>query len=925
MPHPIIKMPSLYRYYFLFFGGIIISTIIFAQDKSNKGKEFWLGYGHNALFANVSPPNSQNHTLYLSAEQAATVTVSVNGTSWSQTVAIPANSVDFSIIIPKSGADDARITSEGLFNKGIHIVSDVPIVVYSHQYNLFSSAATMLMPVETYGYTYYSLNYEQVSNYPDSYSWFYVIAPEDNTRVLITPSDSTQGGWLPGQTYTVNLNKGQLYNVFGKRSDVYTGKDMTGSKIVSIAGADGACHPVAVFSGSSRVVICNGNGGEVLQQQIFPANAWGTRYVTYHTVNNAMGDLVSPFLNFYRVAVRNPATVVKRNGVPMTGLINNFYYEFSSSTGDYIEADQPILVAQYTVSANECTGSATGPYGDPEMFYLSPIEQGVKNCVFYSTRKEAIDLSFINVIIPQGGLSSLQIDGTAVLPAEYITHPTNSNYAVVVKRLWGPAAQHSISSDSTFIATVYGVGTTESYGYNMGTLVNNLNAFSEIKNTYNTSGSIDSFTCPKSPTRLFIKLAYPATSIHWKLSGTSGISPAADSIINNPVPVSTSFIGGRTYYTYTLQQDFTFANAGIYYIPVTYTAPDIDACNQTEAASIKVVVKPGPIANFNFNSPACLADSIHFTSSSVPGTFNLINYNWLFDDNSTAATINAVKLFSATGNQNIRYRIYADNGCIGDTTKTINVSATPVASFAISGNPFCEGKPVTISSAAAGISSWKWTFGTTASTTVPPFTRSLSVGNHIISLFVKTAAGCPSDTIVQNITVYPTPVVNAGADKTIRFGTPVILDATVTPAGNYDFTWTPSLYLNASTLLNPVATPENITTYSLRTTDKISGCFAEDNVMVTPVSDIYIPTGFTPNNDGKNDKWVIPGLALYPEAKVAVFNRWGEKVFETKQYINNPWNGTYRGLIQPNSAFVYIIQLNDDKKTILKGAVTIIR
>ncbi len=196
-------MSSLYRYYFLFFGGIIISTIIFAQDKSNKGKEFWLGYGHNALFANVSPPNSQNHTLYLSAEQAATVTVSVNGTSWSQTVSIPANTVDFSIIIPKSGADDARILSEGLFNKGIHIVSDVPIVVYAHQYNLFSSAATMLMPVETYGYTYYSLNYTQVSNYPDSYSWFYVIASEDNTSILITPSDSTQGGWLPGQTYPV--------------------------------------------------------------------------------------------------------------------------------------------------------------------------------------------------------------------------------------------------------------------------------------------------------------------------------------------------------------------------------------------------------------------------------------------------------------------------------------------------------------------------------------------------------------------------------------------------------------------------------------------------------------------------------------------------------------------------------------------------
>jgi len=94
-------MPPLYRYYFLFFTGIIIGNMVFGQDKSNKGKEFWLGYGHNALFANVSPPNSQNHILYLSAEQAATVTVSVNGTSWSQTVTIPANSVDFSVIIPK--------------------------------------------------------------------------------------------------------------------------------------------------------------------------------------------------------------------------------------------------------------------------------------------------------------------------------------------------------------------------------------------------------------------------------------------------------------------------------------------------------------------------------------------------------------------------------------------------------------------------------------------------------------------------------------------------------------------------------------------------------------------------------------------------------------------------------------------------------
>ena len=87
----------------------------------------------------------------------------------------------------------------------------------------------MLMPVETWGYSYYSVNYSQrlgnsqlpaISNlninWANEYSWFFVIATEDNTRIEITPSDSTKNGWLPGQTYTVNLNKGEMYNVFGE-------------------------------------------------------------------------------------------------------------------------------------------------------------------------------------------------------------------------------------------------------------------------------------------------------------------------------------------------------------------------------------------------------------------------------------------------------------------------------------------------------------------------------------------------------------------------------------------------------------------------------------------------------------------------------------------------------------------------------------
>jgi gliding motility-associated-like protein len=1184
-----------------------------AQDKSNRGREFWLAYGYDYSFFHESPVNAQELALYISAEQAAVVTITITNTGYSQTLTIPANTVDATIFIPKSGPNDARTLTDGLQNKGIHIVSDVPVAVYAHVFATMVSGATMLMPVETYGFSYFSINYTQstsgsnlpvlsptTQNGPDWYSWFYVIASEDNTRLNITPSDTTKNGWLPGNTYTVNLNKGESYHVFGKltagSSQVWAAsKDMTGSKVVSIPGADGNCHPVAVFSGSGGIRICRGDGGEFVHQQVFPSQAWGTRYLTYHTINNTTTDINQTNRNYYRVCVQDPTTIVRRNGVILTGLVRNFYYDLMDSTGgDYIESDKPILVSQYTMNKSQCwniptTTPAPPSYGDPEMFYLSPIEQGQKSVLFYTSRRSAIDYVYANIHFPTIAINSLRVDGLALPAANIVNHPNNPAYSVAVARFTGPGAQHNITCDSAFTSTVYGLGNYESYGYNVGTLINNLNHYSEIKNTFNTSGITDTFTCVKTPVRLFVKLGYQANSIHWKLSQVTGMTPNADSIINNPVPVRTELINGRTYYIYSLQQDFIFTAPGTYFIPVTFTATVIENCSQSENASVKVVVKPGPVADFTFPAINCLTDSVRFTGTSVPGTFNLVNYNWLFADNSTANTPNTVKLFPAAGNQVVRYSIIADNGCLGDTVKTVSILESPTASFSISGaicqrdsvritdassipsgtiaswqwnfgdgnsttrtnnspfyhtyttlgnytialitvaasgcksdtaflpvtvlpkpiagfttggnvclgdsirfadvsttpvgtitswnwnfgdgnsvirtnnspfyHPFttagnytvslvvtgssgcisdtfrlavnisskpaatfnfsgkpcidsiltfsssvppggsnpptwqwnfgdgqtfnsssvntaihsyatalsnitvkhwvsysagcssdtsfvtipvinpnpvasftivgdtlCERKPLTLTSNATGISTWNWDLGNGTSSTVPPFSHSYSTANtYTIKLVVSTAAGCNSLPVTQNVTINPRPAISAGPDKFIRAGNSATLDATITNPANYNFLWTPSLYLDAATILNPLSTPDVQTTYTIRAIDKTSNCIGTDDVIITPVSDLYIPSGFTPNNDGKNDKWVIPGLALYPEARVLVFNRWGEKIIDTKQYINNPWNGTYKGLIQPTGLFVYIIQLTDDKNKVIKGTVTLIR
>src|SRR5687767_11597792 len=78
----------------------------YGQNLSNRGKDFWVAYGHHQFF---ETNNSQEMVLYFSAEEPANVTVSINGTTWVRNYSIPANTVIASEFIPKSGTFDARM------------------------------------------------------------------------------------------------------------------------------------------------------------------------------------------------------------------------------------------------------------------------------------------------------------------------------------------------------------------------------------------------------------------------------------------------------------------------------------------------------------------------------------------------------------------------------------------------------------------------------------------------------------------------------------------------------------------------------------------------------------------------------------------------------------------------------------------------
>ena len=109
----------------------------------------------------------------------------------------------------------------------------------------------------------------------------------------------------------------------------------------------------------------------------------------------------------------------------------------------------------------------------------------------------------------------------------------------------------------------------------------------------------------------------------------------------------------------------------------------------------------------------------------------------------------------------------------------------------------------------------------------------------------------------------------------------------------------------------------------------------EDDILTSPFEievyhkNLHIPSGFSPNNDGINDTWIIRGLEEYPNHKIKVFNVWNTRVFESENYQND-WAGTNHTQIYfgdgrlPEGTYYYIFDLGNGKKP-LKGFVFIKR
>ena len=376
-----------------------------------------------------------------------------------------------------------------------------------------------------------------------------------------------------------------------------------------------------------------------------------------------------------------------------------------------------------------------------------------------------------------------------------------------------------------------------------------------------------------------------------------------------------TFGGGNT--STDVNPTFTFTGFGDFTVKLVATTNN--GCQ--DSVSNVVTVWPKPVASFTA-ADVCLGEASDFVNSSTIAAGTIDENFWSFGDGASASVDNPSHTY-ATANETgfpVELRVVSDKGCADITTGTAIVWPLPEVNITADFREICDGDSAQLTANVdQTATSFRWN---TEEVTQSIFAK--QEGWYSVTVVGDPARGGCVGTDSIFITVWDNPVANAGNDTTIDLGSFAQLNGT----GGLVYTWTPTTYLSDPDIANPIADDvrEDIE-YILTVTDE-NGCIDDDSVLVTVIDrfNLIVYNTVTPNGDGDNDVWNIDNIQAYPDAEVTVINRYGMEVFNTTDYANNLWDGTFDGKDLPDGAYYYIITLpgNDDAEP-FTGSINLIR
>ena len=255
---------------------------------------------------------------------------------------------------------------------------------------------------------------------------------------------------------------------------------------------------------------------------------------------------------------------------------------------------------------------------------------------------------------------------------------------------------------------------------------------------------------------------------------------------------------------------------------------------------------------------------------------------------------NPVYAFTAGSSPVVTLVVTNAAGCIsGTATHSFLMKTKPVVSMSF--NDACKNEQVSFTGTETGnigITQWRWNAGDDSGWQQgnPLIHTYTANGTYPVKLVGISTEGCPGDTIPGSIVIYGTDAF-AGNDVLASADQPVQLQAT----GGLSYEWTPSAGLSATNIARPVATNSVDRIYYLKAFTP-EGCESFDTISIKIYKgpDIYVPTAFTPNGDGRNDLLRPIAVGITSFDYFAIYNRYGQLLYKSDD-ANQGWDGTQKG------------------------------
>ncbi len=409
-----------------------------------------------------------------------------------------------------------------------------------------------------------------------------------------------------------------------------------------------------------------------------------------------------------------------------------------------------------------------------------------------------------------------------------------------------------------------------------------------------------------------IMVAPPSSAVYW-VSVSDGTCAAVDSVSVTVLPLPPVSAGPDTSFCMGDSITLTATGASAYLWNTSETtlsvkvAPSLPAMYYVTGtdgncfATDTVVVTPlaRPLISAGSDTAICPGDSLVLTASG--GTA----YLW----NTMQATASVTV---APSSPSAYYVTGTDGKCFASDTVFVMLR-TPPAVTAGSDTLICSGNSVVLK-ASGGITYIWSTSGTADSILVTP-------ASTAVYTVTGTDGVCyASDSVmitVDQVTADAGPDVHISRGQSITLGT----------GNSYSCSWNPSSGLSCDSCCPVSARPDTTTVYVLTVTDS-AGCSSSDTVTVyvdETCGTLYIPNAFSPNDDGQNDRLFVRGNCI-TEILFEVYDRWGEKVFETHD-VSKGWDGRWNGNPMNEQVLAFCLKalFSDGSSIVKKGTVSLLR